>query len=184
MKEWKNKSKNTNIESNIIVIILIGTIIVSSTIGLYAWAKYKSAINGTATAQVAKWNFNLKLKEGKEGAIETEGPIDIATTEYNHIANNTIAPGTKGEFEIILDTTGTEVSLVYEVKIDITNCPRNMSFKRKYVDDETGEVVTKVLSRGNGEIEGTERVLKISRYLPAKKTNYAGRSHTETIMWD
>ena len=47
----------------------------------------------------------------------------------NILKNKTIAPGTKGSFDIILDTTGADVAIDYAVTFDnLVNKPTNMKF--------------------------------------------------------
>lgn len=40
--------------------MLIILLIASVCAGLYAWSKYITTVEGTATSQTAKWNFKLK----------------------------------------------------------------------------------------------------------------------------
>ena len=75
-KQIKSKS---SVGNTLLVIFLIAVIMVSSSIGLYAWAKYTSSINGTATAQVAKWSFKLV-----DGVTETSDVIEFAFTRKNN----------------------------------------------------------------------------------------------------
>lgn len=133
------KNKSTNTILNLIAIILIATIIVSSAIGLYAWAKYKSKINGVADAQVAKWHFDLSNTEGT--SLSETGTIDLAETiDFEHVASNRIAPGTYGLFQMVVDTRGTEVNLLYEIEVALTDCPTNLNF---YTDSEHKNLISK-----------------------------------------
>ena len=181
--EQNNQVKHKNIGLRVVIALLLAITIVASCLGMYAWAKYITTVPGTATAQIAKWNFDLKLKEGKQNAVETTGPIDMASTMFNHVVNGKIAPGTSGLFYVIIDTTETEVDCQYDVSISLTNCPRNIKFYRG--TDETGEV----LSLG-GE-NTTTRTLNFSRYLAVKKdvngtiTNENGKYEEPIyLVWD
>ncbi len=53
----KTKINKTVLCNSVIVLLLILTIILS--IGLYAWAKYRSEKNEGASADVAKWYFRV-----------------------------------------------------------------------------------------------------------------------------
>ena len=183
MSETQQIEKQTNnqkkaVRSVITVLIIIN--IFSIAVGLFAWSKYQEGISENVNTPIAKWNFDLKLKNGpKNGeAEETQGPIDLADTiDFTHVKSGTIAPGTNGEFQVIVNTEGTETDVLYEVTISLTNCPRNITFSR--VNENN---VTTVLSAG-GASNTTSRTLSFSQYLHVKPTNENGR-HVETIRWN
>ena len=52
--------KGKRVGKNIIIVMLIILLIASVCAGLYAWSKYTTTVEGTATSQTAKWNFKLK----------------------------------------------------------------------------------------------------------------------------
>ncbi len=177
MKKTQEKKKNKGL--NILIVLLLTITIVASSIGLYAWAKYTSSESGEATAQVAKWHFELK----GNGTEETEQGIKfpITRTDKNTtVANDRLAPGTFGQFDVIIDTTNTEVSYVYDIYIEITNCPTNLKFYANNV--HTTELKTE---RNDKEIENRDipktAKLNIKRYVPVK---YADATYKETIYWD
>ena len=126
MENTQPRKKNAGLMALIVVLLIITTI--ASCVGMYAWARYTSSQNGSSTAQVAKWYFNLKTGEATIGA-ETKTLLNLTRTDgYGHVVEGEIAPGTHGELPIIVDTTGTEVDLEYTVEVVIENCPTNMKF--------------------------------------------------------
>lgn len=137
--QQKQKTSKTVSWSSILIILLISIIMVSSSIGLYAWAKYQSAVNGSATADVAKWTFKLV-----DGITETSDVIDfeITRTDGNkHVIDGLLAPGTYGEFDIGIDAIGTETSLEYTIDVTLQNKPRNLKL---YSDSEKTKEITVV----------------------------------------
>ena len=183
-EEQRNNYQTANVKPNnnqkavlrSIAVILAVITIVSIAIGLFAWSKYTATQNGHASVDIAKWNFDLKLRQGKQGATATAGPIDLATTSYTHVADGKIAPGTSGEFEIIVNTQGTEVSLTYDTTVSIANCPRNIVFYKK----GPGESEFTQISAGG---ENTyNRVLNFGKYV--SKEDAANGNFVETIKWD
>ena len=164
----------------LIVALLLIITTVALCIAMYAWARYTTQSSGNVTAQIAKWNFNLRLKEGKAGATETSDPIDLASTQFNYVANDRIAPGTSGLFYVIVDTTGTEVDCQYNVNITLSNCPRNIKFYRG--TDANGEELSL------GGVNSTSRSFNFSKYLAVKRdvngtiTNENGK-YEEPIYW-
>ena len=164
-------------ELHLLIICIISVIMVSLSIGIYAWARYSTIGSGSAQAQVAKWNFELKLKSGDQEVTEGSGVLDLAKTlSYDHVAEDKIAPGTEGEFKVIIDTTGTEVDMFYDVIINITDCPHNLIFKR--VDENNVETLL-----SGGEQTSLTRTLSFSKYLKVNPTN-ENRVHEETIKWE
>lgn len=179
--EQNNQIKHKNKGLIFIVVLLLTITIIASSIGLYAWAKYTTSQSGNATAQVAKWYFDVKLKEGKTGATETTEPIDLASTEFNHVASDKIAPGTSGLFYLVIDTTGTEVDCQYDVSIRLDNCPRNINFYRG--TSSSGEPLSV------GGTDNTSRTFSFSNYLAVKKDNNGtivneNGKHEEAIYWE
>ena len=169
MKETQEKKKNKGL--NILIVLLLIITMVASSIGLYAWSKYTSSESGEATAQVAKWHFELKGNSRQE-----TDEIDFAITEYNHVVNDRIAPGTSGQIDMVVDTTGTEVSLVYDIEITLSNCPENLLF---YTDSEYQNELPKVNEDGQDK-------LYIKEYVPINKANaetVGNGKHNETIYW-
>ena len=173
MENSQPKKKNAGLTALIALLLIITT--VASCVGLYAWAKYISSQNGQATAQIAKWNFNVSLKAGDNTVTLGEQNIDLVTTEYNHVASHRIAPGTAGEFDIIIDTTGTEVDLQYDVTLTLANCPRNITFSKK----GPGEADATVISAG-GAGNTLSRTLTFSKYVSHSQNG----TFTEKIYWN
>ena len=172
-KTIKNKGNNLLF---LTIIILLAIIMVSSSLGLYAWAKYQTSSQGTATAQIAKWYFNLKT-----GEYTQNGPQLLSLTRTDnceHVAEGKLAPGTSGVLPIIVDTTGTEVDLVYDVTITINNCPQNL-----VCTPQTPSSTTQTIT-GEGTAQNPRvRTIRIKKYVPCTTQN-ANRQHDETITWN
>ena len=172
----KNAKQRYNLNNglHLIAIVLIAIIMISSSIGLYAWARYKSILNeNPTTAQVAKWYFNLKT-----GEYSPDGPQLLyltRTDNHSHVVEGKLAPGTSGVLPIIVDTTGTETDLTYDVIITINNCPQNIVFT-----PQTPASTTQIVS-GEGTND-SPRVLtiRIQKYIPYSQTG----EHDETITWN
>lgn len=174
MKETQAKQvKNPNTILHFIAIMLIAITMISSSFGLYAWARYISGTQGNATAQVAKWYFNLKT-----GEYTQNGPQLLALTRTDgreHVAEGKLAPGTYGVLPIIVDTTGTETDLTYDVTITINNCPKNMLFTPQ-TPASTTQTVT-----GDGTAQNPRvRTIRIQKYIPYAQTGELD----ETISWN
>ena len=108
----------------IILAIAVLLCILLAFIGGQAYAKYITEIKGNGIAEVATWSF--KVNDQKEHIQE----IKLASTYNNEtLVNNKIAPGTSGNFNIIVDATGTEVGIRYNIVFsDEANKPTILKF--------------------------------------------------------
>ena len=176
MENSQPKKKNAGLTALIALLLIITT--VASCVGLYAWAKYISSQNGQATAQIAKWYFNLKTgEETIDGKTKTLLEL-TRTDEYGHVAQGKIAPGTHGEIPIIIDTTGTEVDLQYSLVVVIENCPTNMTFTTSDASK------TSVERSGTGTAQDPKiATITVTKYISHSVTD-ANRKHNETITWN
>lgn len=174
MENNQPRKKNAGVTALIAMLLIITTL--ASCIGLYAWAKYITNKNGRATVDVAKWNFNLSLRAGQNTVTTPTQTLDLATTTYQNLANDRIAPGTSGEFDIVINTQGTEVSLNYDVTIAITDCPRNITFSRQQgTDASTLETVSA------GGTDTFARTIHFSKYVSVAN---ASGEFVEKIKWN
>ena len=163
--------KDKKIRLNILIVLSLLIIILASTIGLYAWSKYTSSSSGDATAQVAKWNFKLK---GNSTAEAENTNFAVTRTDSNtSVETGKLAPGTNGKFEMVVDTTGTEVSLVYDIVLTLTNCPQNLLF---YKDAGYQNELPKVSDNGVDK-------LYIKEYVPVSEDSVKNGQHNEILYW-
>ncbi len=93
----------------------------------YTFAKYYTVVNGGGKVGIAKWSF-----------VARDNNNDITNISLQDTANEVslvqgkIAPGTHGSFDIIIDATGSEVGVDYDVNVvSETNIPTNMKFKQR-----------------------------------------------------
>ena len=79
--------------SNIVIITLILITLIASALGIVAYARYRSSFTGTASKQVAKWDFKVV-----DGIPQTSDVIDFAITRTDTnttVAEEKIAPRNK-----------------------------------------------------------------------------------------
>lgn len=115
-----NKQKQKKSVGLVVLLILLLLVTIASLLlATFAWARYSSLEEGTATAQVAKWDVS-----------STEGELKFAK-EFTHIVSpNKLAPGTNGSFLAALDVGDTEVDVEYKITIvSIENKPTNLIIK-------------------------------------------------------
>ena len=114
-------------KKKIILAIAILSCIILSFIGGQSYSKYVSEVRGEGMAEVATWSFKVN---GQKEQVQT---IQLASTCNNEtLIDNKIAPGTSGSFNIIVDGTGSDVGINYDIKFTTeTTKPSNLKFMYK-----------------------------------------------------
>ncbi len=125
--------KAKKIISLILVVLIIG---ISGGI-LYTNSKYITSAEGRFSADVAKYRFNLSVLNNNGEAQDIANFVLADTSNNKNVANGQIAPGTSGAFDVVVDATGSEVSVDYTVTFENTSgdsLPRNL---KMYLDGES-----------------------------------------------
>ena len=121
-------------KKKVLIVLAIFAIILLAFIGGQAYAKYVSQVRGEGVAEVATWSFKVN------GQSEQVEEINLASTCNNEtLVNNKIAPGTSGSFNIIVDATGSDVGINYNIAFtEEENKPQNLKFE--YNDTEYNSI--------------------------------------------
>ena len=116
------------------VCLVIALILLIFLVG-YTFAKYYSEIKGGGSGSIAKWSF---VANSDKDSIQT---ISLAnSSDYDSLVDGKIAPGTSGSFDIIIDATGSEVGVDYQINVsEETNLPQNLKYKAVVDGQETEE---------------------------------------------
>lgn len=141
----------------ILIVLLIILIAFMVLLGGGSYSKYLTQVEGKGVIDVAKWAF---LVNGQTASITN---IDLAKTYKSEtLAQNTIAPGTSGSFDIIIDTTGSEVGINYDVKFEREQSkPQNLKFTYDGHMVNTIKELEQFLT-GTIEANSNEKVKKIT----------------------
>lgn len=117
-------------KKKIFIIAGIVALILLSFVSGSTFAKYLTESTTSATLEVAKWSVTQEfLVNGK--SVTTSDNVNLANTyDSSTLVNGKIAPGTSGDFKVVIDATGTETGINYQVKFDnITGTkPSNLVF--------------------------------------------------------
>ncbi|WP_320956864.1 hypothetical protein [Enterocloster asparagiformis] len=111
----KKRSRIVSLGVLALTLTMMSTCLMGSTM-----ARYVTEVTGSATAAVAAWSFKA---DSKDSVGETFTEINLGDTTHRQaydsgdIADDVIAPGTKGSFNIVIDGSGSEVGIDYAVKI-------------------------------------------------------------------
>lgn len=111
-------------KKKVLIAVAILSCIVLAFIGGQSFSKYVSEVRGDGMAEVATWSFKVN---GQKEEVQT---IQLASTCNNEtLVNNKIAPGTNGSFNIMVDGTGSDVGIDYNIKFENESAkPSNLKF--------------------------------------------------------
>ena len=113
-----------------VIISAILVAIILSYIGGQTYSKYVTEVRGDGTAQIATWDFKVNGQKEEVQTISLGSTYDSST-----LVNGKIAPGTEGNFQIIVDATGSDVGIDYKIKFsDETTKPTNLKFYYQEVE--------------------------------------------------
>lgn len=164
-----------------LILFILSVVAVMMTLGVGAWARYVTSRSSNAETEIAAFHFELKNINGESTATAQSGTIQfpITRTDGNtNIQAGLLAPETYGRFDIIIDTTGTEVAYKYDVDVTVTNCPTNLSF---YSDGARTQLITPTRT-GTGTAQNPKiATFTVTKYVPVERAN---DEHREVIYWD
>ena len=109
-----HQTKRYNI---IYLLILILFIAIPTT-----FSRYTITAEGETSVSIANWQIAIN-GVNLSHTTTLNNKIDLI---YDNKQNGIILPGETGYFDIVIDPTGTEVSIEYEITIDLSNMPQNM----------------------------------------------------------
>ncbi len=109
-RKFKIKEKRYH---NFIVCYLV---IVAITFANYTFSRYTTTFESTATIKTAR--FNILVNDNMLG--EEEKFDLLLVSDSSNTYNNKLAPDSTGYFEIVINPSGTHVSVEYEVIFDIS----------------------------------------------------------------
>ena len=121
--------KNKNILVVVSLILVFITIyIIRDTYGLF---ESKNVM--VADTNIAKWNVLINGTDIKSGENFTVDTITVAGAE--NVKKGKMAPGTEGYFDININPTDTDTSIIYNVTFDFTKV--NGSFSINKIEETT-----------------------------------------------
>ena len=112
-------SKNKKVIIITIILLIISVILVYAILSTYA--TFRSEFSGSMKVDNATWkilinNTDISLNTTKEFTID-----NINIDQSQGVEEGKLAPGLKGNFNILIDPSDTDVSIIYELKFDTKN---------------------------------------------------------------
>ena len=83
------------------------------------YAVFETNTNGTANLSVGSWVIKLNSVDISSGQTINFSVNNFNYSNNSHVANGVIAPGRTGYFDLLLDPDGTDVSIRYDITLDL-----------------------------------------------------------------
>ncbi len=116
----------------LISLILILLIVFISLSIVYTNAKYTTTFDGRVSTSVAKYVFDITATDSYNSTNTIENLVLAETCDEKTLVDGNIAPGTSGSIDLLLNATGSEVGIGYEVtfaNISEHELPTNLVLK-------------------------------------------------------
>ena len=85
-----------------------------------SYAKYLTALNETTNIRVARWRILVNNNDIRANNTAT-AVVTPVFYQNNHIANNVIAPTSEGYFDLVIDSSGADVSFNYSLDVGVNS---------------------------------------------------------------
>lgn len=112
---------NRNKKVLIIIVLLIIIFITLIYVILSSFATFRSKFTGDMKIDNATWKILVNSTDISSNAVKEFVIDDIGIDESQGVEPGKLAPGLKGNFNILIDPTETDVSIMYEIKFDTTD---------------------------------------------------------------
>ncbi len=119
------------------IILLFAFISLLICIGTTAstYAKYFSVKEGKIGSQIKVWDIKINNENIKNGQI-LQKKINATIEPNKNIAENKIAPGSKGQFTIVIDYTNVELSFNYQLSMGENDNLKDLKIYKLEVDGQ------------------------------------------------
>ena len=124
-KRYKHKQKK-----NFMNFLIFYTIICIFFIASYTLSRYVNTTSGSAEISIAKFKVNVN-----DINVAENKPFELKFSQTSTFVSQKVAPHNSGYFEIIVDPTGTEVSLEYEFKFKLDNLDEDFKLQYYTIND-------------------------------------------------
>lgn len=174
-----------------IMLMCLATIMLAVTIYEISstYAVFHSEITGKVTQTIGKWKIKINNTDVLEGTSEEFTMNQFIVEQNNNTKPGKMAPGTTGTFEATIDPTNTQVSVRYDISVDLEEVS-NSKVKLVSIEKEntTSQIVQTSQNIFTGIIpleeinNGTIETIKIKFYWENDEENNEVDSAIGTIL--
>ncbi len=156
------------------VLILISTLVLIVTIAIITitYAIFESRLEGNITVESATWKILVNRTDISSGQTQEFVVDRININGDSHTTEGKIAPGQSGSFDILIDPNNTDVSVRYDIQLDLS-----------FIEDTKMEITS---------IEETEKKATLIKtaentytgVIPLNEIRYGTRNNIRiSLMW-
>lgn len=127
-----------------LLIILLAIIIICAII--YTYATFKSEFSGDMKINNATWKILVNNTDISSQTVKYFTIDALNVDESQGVKPGKLAPGLKGNFNILIDPSNTDVSIKYVIKLDT-----------QYIDDSNIEIISVVETNNNKDLIYTNK---------------------------
>lgn len=98
------------------LIIALVSLLICFNLIQETYAKYTKTVGGTAGLAVARWRILVNNENIRTGSLAANTITPVFAGDTN-TASNVVAPTSTGYFDIVIDSTGTDVSYTYNISV-------------------------------------------------------------------
>lgn len=132
--------RNKNVIKLVLTLLTLTMCMVTIYTMVNTYAIFYSEVEGSLSRDLAKWNIEINNETISMGIVRNFIIDQFYVTDRVHVQDNKFAPGTSGYFEITIDPKDTQVSLRYDISMDlsqITNGKIQLTSVEETLDSNT-----------------------------------------------
>ena len=137
------------------IILILFTLSVTLSFMSNTYSRYVADSTGNVTMEFASWQI---LINNEDITSEETSTIEITPNIYKsaHVKENTIAPSSKGYFDIIINPENVDVSFEYNLSLEVLNenMPDILITQYSIIEKDTKEEDIKIVKVSGNTITG------------------------------
>ena len=169
--------------------IILGIIMLIFTFYQIAtsYAKYIAEATAVVEKQAGAWTIKVNNTDISNSNSETTFNVDnLIFPESAFVAENKLAPGANGYFEIVIDSTGSSVAVRYDVTlvVDNLNIIDSIRFTKACIVVDGEEVEEGIIKTGDNTYSGVISLEDVTNEVQTTLRFYIGWEELENGQGD
>lgn len=145
------------------VIIGICLLMITMIMITNSYALFETDAVASKNIDIGKWN--ILLNQTDISLAKTINITDFAYSKTEHTEDNYFAPGRKLSFDINIDVSNTEVSVIYDIIVDDSALEDHPNIILKFYDEDTHEEITSNETTGVILLSDSSRIKHLKMIL-------------------
>ncbi len=152
-----------------------------------SYAKYIAEATAVVEKQAGAWSIKVNNTDISNSNSETTFNVDnLIFPESAFVAENKLAPGANGYFEIVIDSTGSSVAVRYDVTlvVDNLNIIDSIRFTKACIVVDGEEVEEGIIKTGDNTYSGVISLEDVTNEVQTTLRFYIGWEELENGQGD